>query len=488
MTENMKMGQDSAASITRPAPLYVIGLGLPFSAEGDSPGFSWSIDHPAMASADVLIGGRAQLAAFSSHPAEKLLVAADAAKLYARIESNRDAGKTQVVLCGGDPLFFGLGARLAERFGTESLHILPGTSSLQAAAAFLGMAWESVESVSLHGRNSRLPLAHALMRSRSGSGPVFVLSDAANHPAAVAAFMKERGCQGFLMHVLGNLHFVLHEGTSKISDLSVYSEPVISGQSRPVQAFAAGVKAEYHARMTIEEALDLPKDPLGQERPLQLVMLLEPQAAEDPEPVWPFGLPDDLLETEGELLTKGPVRAAGLAALGIEPGHTVWDLGAGSGAVSVEAARLTFKGQVIAVEARAGRIALIEENRRRFGAANVEIVHGMMPGVLEQCGTLYPRPHRIFLGGGLGGGGADESAREAAEQVFSSAWNALLPGGRIVIHCILLSTLEFVRAQLAKAGATAEVSCIQASKSVPLAGDLRLQALNPVFLVNARKP
>ena len=486
MTDTTTTSPNSDVPATPPAPLYVIGLGLPFSSNGDSPGFSRSIDHPVMASADVLIGGRAQLAAFSNHPAEKLLVGADAAKLYARIENNRNAGRTQVVLCGGDPLFFGLGARLAERFGADSLHILPGVSSLQAAAAFLGMAWEGVESVSLHGRTSRLALAHALIRARSGGGLVFVLADAVNHPAAVAAFMKERGCGRFIMHVLGNLHFVLHEGASRLSALSDYSEPLIPRQSRSGQAFAASVKAEYYARLTLDEALSLPKKPLGPDHPLQLAMLLEPQEADAADPAWPFGVPDELLATEGELLTKGPVRATGLAALGIEPDHIVWDLGAGSGAVSVEVARLAFRGQVIAVEARAGRIALIEENRRRFGAANLEIVPGMMPGVLEQCASLYPRPHRVFFGGGLGGGN-DESSREAAEQIFQNAWNALLPGGRIVFHCILLSSLEFVRAQLAKAGAAAEVTCVQVSKSVPLAGDLRLQALNPVFLISARK-
>lgn len=233
---------------------------------------------------------------------------------------------------------------------------------------------------------------------------------------------------------------------------------------------------------------------------MQVVIWLEPKRFEARETVagWPFGLPDLLLATENNLLTKGPVRAAGLAALGVEAGDTVWDLGAGSGAVSVEAARLAWRGQVIAVEAKAGRIPLIEENRRRFSAANLEIVHGLLPEALEHCLARHPRPKRVFFGGGLGRESGDGCRGEdgdgngvvpaGPERIFRSAWEALLPGGRMVIHCVLLSTLEFVRAELDRLGVAAEVTCIQASRSAPLAGDIRLQAMNPVFLVSASKP
>ena len=118
---------------------------------------------------------------------------------------------------------------------------------------------------------------------------------------------------------------------------------------------------------------------------------------------------------------------------------------------------------------------------------------------MDACCERFPRPDRIFIGGGLGGGagkgfgygtgrggaaGADESD---AGRIFHKAWEALLPGGRLVIHCILLSTLAFVRDRLTRLGASVDVACIQASLSVPLAGDCRLQAQNPVFLVSARK-
>ena len=254
-------------------------------------------------------------------------------------------------------------------------------------------------------------------------------------------------------------------------------------------------------QQSVDQALALPAEAPAGRVSRQLVMLLEPERSESGEQAsgWPFGLPDASLAAENNLLTKATARAAGLAALGSEAGNTGWDLGAGSGAVSIEAARLACRGLVVAVEAKADRIPLIEENRRRFGAANLEILHGTLPDALDACCRGFPRPDRIFIGGGLGGGSgrgpggkpgrgnAAEPGASHAGQILHQAWEALVPGGRMVIHCVLLSTLESARECLARLGARAEVACIQASLSVPLAGDCRLQAQNPVFLISACK-
>lgn len=434
--------------------IYILGLGLPVFTDS-RPVQTLPEAHPLLCQAERIIGGKEQLAAVAHLPAEKIPVGADTASLYARLEEGREAGLRQVVLCSGDPLFFGLGARLAERFGPEAVRVLPGLSSLQAAAAFLGKAWERMHSASLHGRPSRLALAHALLRTRADGGPTFLLTDAASNPAAVAAFMRERGYGNYRLHVMGNLHLCPGKETDPCS--------------------GPRIEAEYYVSLRAEEALDLP--PLSPAHPLQVVMVIEQDGREQAGQA--FGLADDDLEADGNLLTKAPVRAAGLAALGIEAGHTVWDLGAGSGAVSIEAARLACCGQVFAVEAREERVRLIARNRQRFGAANLEIIHGTLPEALEPCLAASPRPQRIFIGGGLNAQGA--------RPLLEKAWEALLPGGRLQIHCVLLSSLALARQCLAEKGAATDIACIQASAGVPLAGDCRLQALNPVFLITARK-
>ncbi len=435
-------------------PIYVLGLGLPGQR-------ALPFSHPVLNRADVLIGGKAQLALFASHPAEKLPVGADTKALYARMADLRAKGKALVALCSGDPLFFGLGARLAERFGSSSIRVLPGISSLQAAAALVGLAWEDVRPVSLHGRKNMLPLAHALLNA----APVFLLCDPGLSLRSLAIWMGERGCGHYRLHVLEDL----------------YATP--EGE----------IRAETALQLSMDQALRCDGHDSAPAS-VQRVILLVPEQPFTAK--IPFGLAEADLAKEQGLVTKLPIRAAGLAALGVEAGHIVWDLGAGSGAVSLEAARLAPCGRIFAVERHRDRVALIRENRRRFRVPHLEIVQDAFPACLDHVwdnaadfGELHqavyqgplPRPHRIFVGGGLSG------ARGAAEALLGRAWEALLPGGRLLAHCVLLSSLELSRTLLEKLGGKVSVTSVQAGVSEPLAGDLRFKALNPVFLVLAVK-
>lgn len=486
-------------------PVHVIGLGLPAAPCGRADASPWTeaaarlYSHPLLREADVLIGGKAQLAAFAEHPAERIAVDADTSGLYARMERARAKGKRLVVLCSGDPLFFGLGARLAERFGPESLRFIPAVSSLQAAAAFLGLAWEDLCPVSLHGRKDMARPAHALAAGR----PLFLLCDKKNTPKSIAAWMLERGCGAFHMHVLDNLYCgadgqvrAERHAAFRLDQAMVWDDPMTLDQGG---AFSAGTGAMGMQRVILlvpEDPADKPdagrEPPEGNtERACEGVP--RPDSARFASGAHrPFGVHDAAFAVENSLVTKAPVRAAGLASLAIAPRHIVWDLGAGSGAVSVEAARLAYLGQVFAVEQSPARLRLIHENRQRFGVVNLEIVPGDMPGILPSppalesessscASSLLPRPHRIFLGGGLGGD------FQTAREIVRKAWGALLPGGRLLAHCILLSSLERARTLLRELGAPISVTYVQASHSMPLARDMRLEAHNPVFLVLAEK-
>ena len=426
-----------------PAPIHVFGLGLPVLEEDAALPRFRRLAHPAIEAAQVLIGGKDQLATYADHPCEKLPVGKDMDSLYAAIQANYAVGKRQAILCGGDPLFFGLGSRLAEILGPESLRIHPGVSCLQAAAALLGLSWEQVRAVSLHGRHDWFPLAHALL----SAAPVLVLTDADSSPADIAAWMLERGLWRYKLHVLENMY----------------------------QTPDGSVRAASHLQLSLEQAESTAWE--NGNEPIQRVVLIRPLIRPQAQS-WPFGLNDADVVKENKLLTKAPVRVAALAALGIEPRHTVWDLGAGSGAVGLEAARLAWQGRVYAVERNPDRIALIRKNRRKYGAANLEIVQGAMP----DCLPVPETSDRIFIGGGLSG----DSAK--AVEILTRAWDALVPDGRLAVDCVLLSSLELARATLFKLGAKVNVSSLQASTSSPLAGDIRLEAHNPVFLILAEKP
>ncbi|SBV96084.1 Precorrin-6Y C5,15-methyltransferase (Decarboxylating) [uncultured delta proteobacterium] len=407
--------------------------------------------HPGLAGADIVIGSKPVLEALGTVPARKITVRTPVADLLDEAAALLEQGKRIAVLANGDPLFHSIGVSFMERFGADACRVYPALSSLQTAAAALRIPWHDIVTVSAHGRTGFLPLAHAAMRG----APVCLLTDSINTPGKAAHFLLTRGLTGFTARVAAKLG----------------SEDVFLWQGELT-------KAAGHTF----------PDPA-------VIFFLPDPALPAPRPLCP-GQPEAAFAREGALITKWPVRAAALAALRIEPRHVVWDLGAGSGSVSIEAAALAHCGHVVAVEREETRARHIEENRRRFGAANLDILHAAMPGCLEegyavprtsvtdgslQCGNALPGPDRIFLGGGLGGG-AEEAAR-----IIRLAWRRLLPGGRLVASCVLLEDLALARAAMSELDGAADVTLVQAATAAPLGSGTHLRGINPVFLIAAQK-
>ncbi len=381
-----------------------------------------------LARAQVLVAGRRLLDAAprSCRPEKRILVASPLAPILEEIERDQAAGKTVVVLADGDPLFFGLGKRLIEHLGAERVHVHPNLCTLQMAAARVGLPWHDVRVVSLHGRSDVTPLFAALARFER----LAVFTDPENSPAAIAQALLERGVVDAQLIVLENL----------------------------------GAPNETARRLRLEEAWDLPFADLN-------LVLVERTAP--PEIPLMLGIPDHYYFHEKGLITKLAVRATGLAMLGVMPDSVVWDLGAGCGSVAIEASHLAHEGKVFAVEREQRRAAMIRENVRRIGAWLVETVTGEMPESL----AALPDPDRVFFGGGLG-----QDTRSLA-----IACRRLKPGGRVVIHAILLDTLMRVKDYFQAQNWNFGITQIQASSADRLAGDLRLRAQNPVFIIWADK-
>ena len=434
-------------------PINVVGAGLPG-------GESRLMDFAPVRGAEVLAAGRSLLAALKHPTAENIPIGADIDGLLRTLADKRAQGRRITVLCSGDPLFFGLGSRLLAHFGAEALRFLPAPGTLSAAAGLCGIAVQDIRPVSLHGGRMWLPLLHALMEG----GPVLALTDAASGPSGVANFLLERGLRGFTLHVLESI-------------------------SLDAEGFP---KAGRHLRLSLEEAATLADDAPTAQR----VLLFAPDGPRPPRSLF---RPDAAYAVEQGLITKAPVRAFALSLLGVEEADTVWDLGAGCGSVGLEAAGFARRGLVVAVEAKPERVALIRENRARFQVLNLEVVTARLPDALPvapeaagpadlplafgSAGPLLPRPKRIFIGGGLG---ASEGA-EAARDILARAWECLLPGGRLVVSCVLLGTLERVRRFFDDRGIAYGTELVQAQHGAPLAGDTRLVHDNPVFLLHAGK-
>lgn len=413
--------QEHAGQDDLSIPIYIIGLGLHQEHLPDTL-------RQRMYSADVLAGGRILLERFTDAPAERILLNAQLETAILALENRHRAGKSVVVLADGDPLFFGIGATLARRLGAKAVTIVPAVSSLQEAAARLALPWHDVACISLHGRDSWHALNVALMCDKS----LCLLTDARHSPDKIVRHLLDRGVDWFEAHIFENLN----------------------------------TPAEKHHHLTLREVVGTNFGAMS------TMMLVPVRPARRPV----LGIPDEALATEGSLMTKMPVRAAALSLLRVHPSHTVWDVGAGSGAVSLEASALAHEGCVMSIERDAGRALCIKENRRRFGAANMEIFTGEAP----QCLRELPTPQRIFVGGGLNGA--------TGRDILATLTKVLPSGGRMVISCVLLGSVQLAMDYLRQCQWPIEVSLIQASHSVPLAGDIRLNASNPVYLVATQKP
>ena len=377
--------------------------------------------------AQVLAGGSRLLGRFPKHPGRRIVLASPLAKALEAVAQARAEGLAVAVLADGDPLFYGIGKRLLDVLGPEALRFHPGVSAVQAAAARLGRSLQDTPVVSLHGRSDIGPLLAALARR----GEAAVYTDLSNSPDRIALMLLEQGLDDARLWVLEDL----------------------GGPSEQVRAFTPA----QAARETFS-ALNL------------VVIALERQDR----PVAVLGRPDDFYRKREGLITKWPVRACSLAALRLRSTDTLWDVGAGCGSVGIEACALLPYGRVYAVERNHDRGEAIRENIRRAGAWQVRLVRGEAPEVLAGL----PDPDRVFVGGGLGKG----------LDLLPVLCRALKPGGRLVANVVLLSGVQRLLDALERLGWHRSVSQVQACDSTPLAGDLRLRAHNPVFIIAADKP
>lgn len=372
------------------------------------------------------------------HP--ELVSSDQPAALIERIEAARQADQRIVVLASGDPLWFGIGRLLLERFGAGALCFQPAPSSLQLAFARICRPWQDAQWISLHGREPE-PLAARLQQ----------------RPTALAVLTDpQRGGAAAVRQILRASGMETAYGFWLCERLGHPDERV--QQLAPQQALPADLD------------------------PLHLVVLIAHEPAVPALGELPlFGIADGLWLQHGDrpgLMTKREVRIQLLAELRLPPTGVLWDVGAGVGSVGIEALRLRPQLQLWALEQRGGGAALIRRNAERFGVAAALAAGGVIEGRAPEALTTLPDPDRVLLGGG----GCERAAIAAA------ACGRLRPGGVIVIPLATLEALAELRPVLERAGLQLSVTQIQAWRGAPLADGTRLAPLNPVLVLSAQKP
>ena len=370
--------------------------------------------------------GRAELVA----GAQRLLDALPAGVTAERVPAVRPAdilaavagAQNAAVLYSGDTGFYSGAAGLLARLKEAGIpaRVLPGLSSVQMLAAALGRPWQDWNMVSAHGRPCD-PVAAVC-----GGRPAFFLTGTGESgPAALCAQLTAAG--------LGALPVTVGE------NLGLASRRIFAGTA----AGAAGERFGPLAVLLAEPAFRLPARTPG----------------------WPD---ETFVRAEGVPMTKRAVRAQVLAQLALCPGETVWDVGAGTGSVSLEMAYANGGAPVWAVERLPEACAVLEANRRRLGGWNVRPVSGEAPAALAGL----PAPDAVFIGGTRGRLGPILDAALAAN-----------PAARICLTAIALESLAAALDACAARGLEAEITQIAAAHAAGRPHLLR--AANPVFVITA---
>ena len=408
-----------AASSASPIPLSAKRVVLAGIGMGGADSFTGGAAR-AVREAQCVVGAKRMLE--TADCAGKLVRAAIAPDDIARVIREENAERF-AVLFSGDTGFYSGAKKLIAALDGVQIEVLPGIGSLQALCAKLRRPWENVRAVSLHGRDCNFA------------------AEVRAHEAVFALLGGRDGAKDALDRLcragLGDL--TVHIGQR----LGYPDEKLVSGTANALRG--------------------------GAFDPLSVLLVENPNW--NSEIVTP-GLPDEAFDRDETPMTKSEVRAVSLGKLALTPGAVVYDVGSGSGSVSVECARLAAMGRVYAIERKPGAAALTRHNAEKFGLENLTTVEGLAPEAFAEL----PAPTHAFLGGTAGN--------------LDAILDALLaknPHVRIVANAVTLETVAQLT-QAAKRFAVSDIAEISVAKPRRVGGYSLMTAQNPVYVFTMQNP
>ena len=372
---------------------------------------------------EVLIGHQRHLDIFPDFTGRKI----ELGDLSELLEFLQKTDKRVTVLASGDPTFFGISRFLLRNLPKDRIEIFTNVTSMQYAFSRIKEPWDDAIFVSVHGRGM-----HAAVDKIVAAEKACILTDKVNTPAAIARELIERGAEGYEAWLCEDL----------------------------------GLSTENFTRSDLRGLLELKPSDLNI---LILIRTYEPNLVQYPL----IGIDDDEFQTTKKLITKQEVRAVTLSKLQLQDDLTMWDIGAGSCSVSIEASNLMPNGRLFAVERNPQCVAFIRENLKKFCTRNVKLIEAYAPEGLEDL----PDPDRVFIGGAGG----------QLEEIIDAVDKRLKADGMIVLNAVTLDTLTKAVEFLEDHGYTVEATCVNISKTRRLTEYKMFEAQNPVYIITAWK-
>jgi precorrin-6Y C5,15-methyltransferase (decarboxylating) len=384
----------------------------------------------AVSKTQVLVGGERHLEFFPQFEGLKIPIKGKLLEVIDKVQE-LSLENNVAVLASGDPLFFGVGSLLVKKLGLDKVEIISHPSSIQLAFSRIGVKWDDAVTISLHGR-ARQGFITKIQRHRK----IAVLTDEENFPQSIAEYMLSYGENEWTAWVCENL---------------------------------GGVK-ERVRQLNIEE-LSQTKDI----SPLNVLVLIRRDENRPPPVLIPF-LHEDEFEKrmpKKGLITKREVRLLSIGFMNLKENSVVWDIGAASGSVSIEAAKFACDGKVCAIEVDPESVAICKENLITHKVDNVDVIEGRAPEALKGL----PRPDAVFVGGSKG------SMRDILEFCLKE----LNEDGSLVVNAITFENIQETYQYFKEVNLKPEVVLLNISRGVPLAHYHRYEALNPIHIFAVRK-
>lgn len=420
-------------------PAYIIGV-LDNGVDGLSPEALQHIRH-----AGVVIGAKRTLDLFSDEfnaSVQARDLGEGLSKVPEWIKQARADELAVVVLATGDPMCHGIAHYLLSKLDEGSCRIIPNVSTLQVAFSRLGLPWQKAVIRSVHSKDAGEWTLEA--------GPehgLYAVLEAVRHHDLVALFTGPENSPDRIARML------ITAGVGTAFKMSV---------AQNLQTEQEQVVADMTLVQAAEQRFSEPN-----------VVVL--QRCEPNQPLL-FGMDDQLFtqrKPEKGLITKREVRAVSLARMQLHSASIVWDIGAGSGSVGLEAAKLAGLGYVYAIEKNEVDVANAQQNREKLAITNYRVQHGKAPELID----AWADPDAIFIGG---------SGGELAE-LIELALTRLKANGWLVMNFVTIENLALATQTLKDLNAVWDVTQLQASRSQPILHMHRMQAENPVWIVSAQR-
>jgi len=333
-----------------------------------------------------------------------------------------------VILASGDPLFFGIGRDLLRNLPEERLQFVPNVSFVQYAFAKIKEPWDDAVFVPTQGRLVKKVVDRIVANDKAA-----VLTGESITPKAIAAELIERGRDGFRAFLCENL------GTS---------------QERIVDTSVRGLLETPAAALNV------------------LILIKEYEASGEGY-IPTLGIPDEEFAGVKKQMTREEIRVITLAKLKLRHDMTLWDIGAGSGSISIEADHLLPNGRIFAIERNLQYLGFMKENLKKFNVRNVVPINDEAPRCLEDL----PDPDRVFIGGSGGN----------LWEILQGVDARLSPSGRIVLNATTLDTLTASTEYFDNAGYQMEVTVVNIARTRPFTDYKMFEAYDPVYVIVAEK-